>query len=153
MRYHTPPCRMAGDTAHRAASRGFTLIELVIVMAVAAILAAVAYPSYQDAVSKARRSDGMLVLTEATQFMERYAALNLRYDQNAAGTAVELPSNLQYAPKEGTTKYYEITVTADEETFTLEAKPIGPQSGDRCGTLKIDQRGVRTAADFNCWLK
>lgn len=153
MHYHTLPCRTAGDTAHRAATQGFTLIELVIGLAVAAILAAVAYPSYQSVVSKARRADAMLVLTEATQFMERYATLNLRYDKDAAGNAVTLPSNLQYAPKDGTTKYYEITITAGEDTYTLEATPTGPQAGDKCGTLKIDHRGVRTALDINCWLK
>ncbi len=138
----------------RRASGGFTLIELMITVAVIGIIAAIAYPSYQDSIRKARRTDGMLVLTEASQFMERFGALNLRYDQDAAGVAVALPANLASAPKEGSTKYYNITIqSVSQGGYTLQAEPVNAQADDVCGTLKVDSLGVRSAARTTCWMR
>ncbi|MFZ5486615.1 MAG: type IV pilin protein [Burkholderiaceae bacterium] len=74
----------------KASSRGFTLIELMIVVAVVAILAAIAYPSYRDSVLKGRRAEGRAALAELLQQEERYMTQNncyLAFSTNSAGVA------------------------------------------------------------------
>ncbi|HRW65195.1 MAG TPA: type IV pilin protein [Candidatus Competibacter sp.] len=142
--------------------RGFTLIELMITLAVVAILAAIAYPSYQDSVRKSRRADAKGVLLEAAQWMERFYTENNRYDQNRAGTAVtdatQFPgSGLAESPKEGGTKYYDITLSAvAQNSYTLQAAPKGVQSGDPCGTFTLTHTGVKGVSGGSytkdrCW--
>ena len=81
----------AGERMKKASSiQGFTLIEVMIVVAVIGILAAIAYPSYQESVTKTRRSAAQGCLVEMAQFMERFYTTNMRYDQTAAGVAVAL---------------------------------------------------------------
>lgn len=69
-------------------ARGFTLIELMIVVAIVAILAAVAYPSYRDSISKSRRAEARAQLMDAVQYMQRFYSQNDRYDQTNAATPV-----------------------------------------------------------------
>lgn len=138
---------------------GFTLIELMIVVAVIAILAAIAYPSYQDSVRKSRRADAKGVLLEAAQWMERFYTENNRYDQNRAAppVAVALPAGLAEAPKEGGTKYYDITLSAvAQNSYALQAAPKGVQSGDPCGTFTLTHTGVKGVSGGSytkdrCW--
>lgn len=138
---------------------GFTLIELMIVVAIVAILAAIAYPSYQDSVRKSRRADAKAVLLEAAQWMERFYTENNRYDENRAGTAVtdatQFPnSGLTSSPKEGGPPggYYAIALNPapGRNTYTLTATPqaTGGQNNDRCGgltgpTLNLNQAGQK----------
>lgn len=137
---------------HVQKDRGFTLIELMITLAVVAILAAIAYPTYQDSVRKSRRADAKSVLLNAGQWMERFYTENNRYDQDRGGTAVALPAGLSQAPIEGATKYYNISLTncagaatVTANTFTLSAVPIAgtAQVNDRCGALTLTNTGVR----------
>jgi type IV pilus assembly protein PilE len=142
-------------------TRGFTLIEVMITVAIVGILAAIAYPSYRDSLIKSRRADAKAVLLEAAQWMERFYTENARYDQDRAGDAVALPAALSAAPKEGSTKYYAITlVDADlaRTTFTLQAAPNsnGGQDADPCGTLTLTNTGARGvlgegASADRCW--
>lgn len=146
-------------------ARGFTLIELGIVVAIVAVLAAIAYPSYQETVRKTRRADARSVLLQAAQWMERFYSDNFRYDQNRAGVSVnnaaQFPSSgLTQTPIEGTTKYYNITVAAvAATTFTLNATPITgtDQPNDKCKTLTLTNAGVRgvtggpTLTADECW--
>lgn len=131
------------------AHRGFTLIELMIAVAVVGILAAIAYPSYQAQVLKGRMSQAQADLLEVAQFMERCFASNNTY-QNCA-----LP--VTASPRTGTA-YYAITLATPARTeFTLTATPnaAGGQNQQICGTLTIDQTGRRQfsgAADARqCW--
>ncbi len=138
-------------------SKGFTLIELMIVVAVVGILGAIAYPAYQDSVRKSRRADAKAVLLEAAQWMERFYTQHSRYDQERGGGAVVLP--LTKAPKTGGPAggYYTITLSAvGQDTYTLTATPLatGGQNSDTCGTMTLNNAGVKTVSSgtlAQCW--
>ncbi|MFZ4792103.1 MAG: type IV pilin protein [Candidatus Competibacteraceae bacterium] len=132
-------------------NQGFTLIELMIVVAIVGILAAIAYPSYQDSIRKSRRADAKSVLLQTAQWMERYFTENNRYDQDRASTPVAVATTfatagLTQSPIEGTTKYYNVTIAAvAQNTFTLNAAPItgSAQASDKCGTLTLTNTGAK----------
>lgn len=137
----------------RSGERGFTLIELMIVVAIVAILASIMLPAYQDQVRKSRRADAKAVLTELSGFMERFYASNGRYDQDGAGNAVALPFN--QSPREGR-KYYNLTVAAAADTYTLTATAIAGTgqendvaAGVSCDPLTLDHLGAKTPT--GCW--
>jgi type IV pilus assembly protein PilE len=131
------------------AQAGFTLIELMIVVAVAGILTAIAYPSYQNQVRKARMSQAQADLLEVAQLMERCFASNNTY-QNCA-----LPFTV--SPRTGTAYYVVTLATPARAQFTLTATPqsTGGQSSQICGTLTLNQAGVKTfsgaASVAQCW--
>ncbi|MCM5679661.1 type IV pilin protein [Schlegelella sp. S2-27] len=139
------------------ASAGFTLIEVMIVVAIVGILAAIAYPSYTEFVRRGQRAEARTVLLEAAQFMQRFYAANDRYDQTRDGTAVELPGSLQASPAEGTPRYtIELADGLSATGYTLQAVPAGSMVGDRCGTLTLNNRGQRnvdgaSATAAECW--
>lgn len=139
-----------------AKQKGFTLIEVMIVVAIIAILAAVAYPSYQDHIRKSHRADAQAALMELGAFMERNFTLSGRYDKDSAGTDVTLP--FTQTPREGTTtKYYDLELSdVDTTSYELTATPISgtDQVNDPCGTLTLDSTGARTASGdvaTGCW--
>ena len=122
--------------------KGFSLIELMIVVAIVAILGAVAYPSYMDSITDARRTDAQAVLMEAAQYMERFYTENNRYDEDTGGTAVALPAQLAESPRDSGAKFYDLTVQASSRsTYTLRATPKNGQSGD--GFLEITNTFVK----------
>jgi type IV pilus assembly protein PilE len=134
-------------------SRGFTLIELMIVVTIVAVLAGVAYPSYVDSVNKSRRAEARAQLMDAVQFMQRFYSQNDRYDQTNANTpvAVALPAALQVSPRgaAANTENYNIGFLANSlgvNGFVLQAVPRtgGLMANDKCGTLQINQLGRRT---------
>ncbi len=119
-----------------ARGKGFSLIELMIVVVIVAILASIAYPSYINQVTQARRADAQAVLMEAAQFMERFYTENNRYDQDTGGVATVLPAELQESPRDGGGKYYDISIqAATTSTYRLRATPKNSQAGD--GFLEI----------------
>jgi type IV pilus assembly protein PilE len=140
----------------RDAQRGFTLIELMITVAIIAIIVAVALPSYQAYVLRTHRSAASSCLTEMAQFMERVYAGNLRYDLNN-GVATALPAT--QCRNDLATRY---TIALDggaltQRGFSLTATPQGAQAaGDAaCGTLAIDQSGAKSVSGAggvaHCW--
>lgn len=146
---------------------GFTLIELMIAVAIVGILAAIAFPSYQEHIAKARRTDAETVLLQGAQYLERIYTERGGYNKKSDGSAGDLsdvgfPSTLTKSPIDGSSTYYTIatTDTFDGDTFTLAATPSGGQSGDKCGTLTLTNAGVKgvsgntTSVDANyCWKK
>ncbi len=129
--------------------KGFTLIELMIVVAIIAILASVAYPAYTEHTRQARRADGQAALLQAANAMERYYTANYSYAGAALGAGGIFPAAV---PLDGGTTYYNLTITNQTaSTFTLNAAPVGAQTGDRCGTMTLDETGAKTAAEADCW--
>lgn len=133
---------------------GFTLIELMVVVVIVAILASVALPAYQDQVRRTHRADAKAALMQLQQYMERNYTEANRYDQDAAGAALNLPYT--EAPIDSGTKFYDLSFAAQAaQTYTLQAVPKNGQQNDPCGTLTINQAGIKGSGVDNatCWAK
>ena len=133
--------------------KGFTLIELMIVVAIVAILAAVAYPSYTNQVRKSRRAQAKADLVELAQQAERYHTVNNSFADFDLGTT---SGTFAQSPREGGTARYTLSTAGapTQSTYTLQAVPQGDQAKDKCGTLSITQAGVKGstgAAVSECW--
>lgn len=121
---------------------GFTLIELMITVAVIGVLAAIAYPSYQDYVKRGRRADAMGELQQAVAAMERYFTVNGSYTGATAGATGTIPNRL---PRTGT-KHYDISLTltpaSDPRTgFVIRATPASGSPQAKDGMFDIDHTG------------
>lgn len=134
-------------------AKGFTLIELMIVVAIVAILAAIGYPAYTSSVQKGNRSDGTSFLMEMAQNMERCMSLYGAYN-NAACT---YQNGTSHTSVKG---YYSVAVVSDTDSFTLTATPVSgsPQASDSsCASFVINHIGTKTAtasggaATTTCW--
>jgi type IV pilus assembly protein PilE len=135
--------------SHPRASRGFTLIELLIALACVALLASLAWPSYQDLILRSQRAQARAALLQAAHWMERAASANGSYP-----LAADVPASVLQI--EG--QRYKMSVVSSAQSYTLSAVPQGPQVVDVCGTLTVNQLGVRgvqgtsqTAAQ--CWAR
>lgn len=142
--------------------KGFTLMELMIAMAIVGILAAIGYPSYQESVQKSRRADCEGTLVGFAGAMERYFTTNNSYvgvgTAGTGGNTSGAPAAGFYpnqCPVDGGTPSYNLTIqAATVTTYTLQAAPIGGQSTDSCGTLTLNQANVKTTSGgtiANCW--
>ena len=132
--------------------RGFTLIELMIVVVVIAVLAAISFPAYQRYLASTRRATAAACLTEMAQFMERFYTDNMTYVGASPATApLQCRTDLtgQYT--------FAIAGTATASAFTLNATPQGRQAtlDAGCGTLGMTQSGTKTVTGTNgvnaCW--
>ncbi|WP_304441983.1 type IV pilin protein [Motiliproteus sp. MSK22-1] len=144
---------------HKPYCGGVTLLELMIVVAIIGIIAAVAYPSYLEFVNSSRRADAQAALMSFAGAMERHFTINDSYC-GAATTTVGTCANATGAPTifptesplDGTDKYYDLAVSsATASTFVLIATPKGAQSSDSCGTMSVDATGARTSQGTDCW--
>ena len=132
---------------------GFTLIELMIAVAILGIIAAVALPSYQNYVRDANRAAAKAIIYESAQFMEQFYTENNRYDQDLAGNAAALPAALSQSPKTGAAQYNITLQAVANATFTLQAVPVGSMAGDVCGTLTLPNTVLQGAGGdvAACW--
>jgi type IV pilus assembly protein PilE len=138
--------------------RGFTLIEVMIVVAIVAVLAAIAYPSYIESVRKSKRAEARAQLMEAAQYMQRFYSQNDSFKRAINAPAdMTLPTALTAVPRQGTQTYTINFVTRTASFFNLQAVPTGSMQGDRCGTLKLDSTGLRGVENTSgltvsdCW--
>ena len=131
-------------------SNGFTLIELMIVVVIIGVLAAIAMPAYQDYGKRARRADAKSALLDAGLNQEKWRANNSSY----AATTVSVWSNTGALSLDG---YYTINAVSGTVTqYSITATPVAGnlQAGDDCGTFAIDVNGEDTTgsnADTDCW--
>lgn len=131
------------------ANAGFTLIELMVVVAVIGILASIAYPSYVDYVRKAKRSQAKADLVEYAQLLERFHTVNNTY------VGFTLPA--AQSPREtGSAANYTLALSPapTQSTFTIVATAAGAQAKDACGDIGINQAGTKTnskGALKDCW--
>lgn len=128
----------------RATAKGFTLIELMIVVAIVGILAAIAYPSYTEYVKRTHRAEIAALLSEQTQALERTFTRTGTY---AGATGLS-----------GGNSFYKINPVLNATDFTLTASPIptSMMNGDKCGNFVITNTGARsntsnTATSKECW--
>jgi type IV pilus assembly protein PilE len=131
---------------------GFTLIELMIVVAIVAILAAIAYPSYTNFIRKSHRAAAKTALLDLASREERFYSTNNNYSTSLSTlgyTVAKVPNSSQ--------DYYTVSVgfgsSGDNSTFSLTATPDGDQQKDTCGTYTLDNTGAQgsTTSPSSCW--
>jgi type IV pilus assembly protein PilE len=135
-------------------TRGFTLIEILIALAIVGILAAIALPAYQDSILRAGRADGKNALMQVASDQERFYSNGFTYSTKATPLATVPATTL--LSRDGN---YQITVAACSggtiaTCFKATAAPQGNQTDDSCGNLTIDSLGVRAASGgtvADCW--
>lgn len=141
-----------------AKQRGFTLIELMVVVAIVAILASVALPSYFSYIARSSRADAKTALLMNVQFLERNFTEANRYHQDSAGVAIVLPHT--QSPTTGSAAYtIALDPSTNATTFLVTATPVagGPMDGDACGAFSINHLGQKTVGGgatldaATCW--
>lgn len=148
---------MTGAMTMMRRKRGFTLIELMIVVAIIAVLAAIAIPWWGRYTYRARRGDGQNLLMHIAQAEERYYTDYNYYPLSTSSLGYTGTPTSEHG-------YYTATIVANPASSTgqgyiAKATPLAPQTGDACGTLSIDNTGQKlpaptdTAANSNgnCW--
>lgn len=130
-------------------TQGFTMVEVLIVVAMVAILAAIAYPSYNSSVRKSHRAEAVSILLEVASRQERFFGQSFAYADDMAALGYD---NANYTTPGGR---YEITVSAPTATsFIAQADPLDAQGDDACGILTLSNAGVKTAEHGTvetCW--
>ena len=140
-------------------NKGFTLIELMIVVAIVGIITAIAYPTYIEYVRDTRRANATVALSSLAGAMERFYTTSNTYVGTASGSVPATTLYTDQSPVDGGTAEYNLRITAaGADTYTIQAQRTGTQTGDDCGDFQLTQTGARdivneaagvTVAD--CW--
>lgn len=133
---------------------GFTLVELMVALAIVGILVAVALPAYQESVLRAARADGKNALMQAASDQERFYSNAFTYSANAG--PLSSPVQATVTSPDGN---YIVSVAACSggtigSCYVATATPQGDQAADTCGNLTITNTGIRTASGGTleeCW--
>jgi type IV pilus assembly protein PilE len=138
---------------YHSAVRGFTLIELMIVIGILGVLAAIAFPNYMEHMMKSRRNEAKTLLMDIAARQEQYFLDNRSYTNNLANLRYSVNADGSVSSEKGS-----YTVTVDPLTFTATTYTLiaaaGPaQVGDPCGDLSLDSEGVhgRSGTGDKCW--
>ena len=141
--------------------KGFTLVELLVVMIIVGILATIAFPSYREYVARARRSDGQAALLDLASRLERFYSERNTYQSATIGTGGSTDVLSRTTSSEN---WYTLSITsATANAYNLQATPVGAQAtaDTRCQSLTLNSLGAKgvasgpagaptgTAAD--CW--
>lgn len=127
--------------------KGFTLMELLIVLACIALLTSLAWPSYQGLILRSQRAQARATLLQAAHWLERAASANGRYP-----SPQDVPSSVLQIDGQ----HYKITVISTAQSYSLSATPLGVQTADVCGTLTLNHLGLRSVQGASqtaaqCW--
>ena len=131
---------------NRFHAQGFSLIELLITLAIVAVLASITAPTFSGFVTKSRRADAMVALLSVQLAQENYRAQYPAYapDLAALGKQALSPD-----------RHYRLSVSrAGSSDFLVVARPVGVQGNDRCGAFAVDAQGPIYSgpyADRQCW--
>ncbi len=137
----------------RNRQHGFTLTEMMIVVAVLGVILSIAVPSYFEQVRKSRRAEGMGELMELADRMERF------YSDRGTYVGASLGTNAtDIYPATSAKGYYTLSIGSQTATaFTVSAAPTtkGDQNEDRCGTFSLTSQGVKSVSNAGyqdeCW--
>ena len=141
--------------SHNRSCGGFTLIEIMLVVAILAMLSLIAIPGYQESVRKSRRADAMRNLMELGTRQEKFYAKNSTYT-----TTIDASSGLNLGRTTDNDGYYNLTAAACTDKtiatcYVVTATPTGSQADDTsCAVLALDSLGERTASGTlggDCW--
>lgn len=128
--------------------RGFSLIELMIVIAIVGLITAFAYPSYRNQVMKSNRSDGKIFILEIADRQERF--------YSDSGTYTTDITDLGFADATSPDGHYTVVITDDPSsditvTYQITATAQGTQDKDTCDTFTVDSLGSRSSSPAGCW--
>lgn len=142
MRHSTP----------RSVQAGFTLTELMIVVVIVAILAAIGLPAYTDYARRAKRTDAQASLQQMMTVQERWFT-----DNNAFTTDLDGPIGYPDDPAESQEGYWNLSAAISQGILTLSASPSADHSDPECNTITLNSAGIRAASDDggnandDCW--
>ena len=138
---------MPSFPAHSSRQRGFSLTELLIVMVIIGVLAAIGLPAYQDYTRSTKRADATQALSRMAQLQERFFTDRNAYAVNATqlGYASNTPTS--------TGGYWQLQVLAGGNTYNLQAAPLAPHQDPECTTITLNSAGNRgsTPGVEDCW--